>query len=959
MRGDFTRDTFRPERRYTGVRMQQGRVQLDADWNEQIDIETARERASLSDLLGASSAPRLERGFGVVTDPATQLPAAEVTRLQGISGLLPLTQGDFLLTRGRLYVDGVLCDNSETFLNSSQAARDLPGAVKLTAKGRYLVYLDVWERDVTVLDDTTLLEPALRGVDTTTRTRLVTQVKVVPVTETNPNCLSTLAVWDALFPAQRGRLSAKAEPPSGGDDPCTVPQDAAYTGLENQLYRVEIHDSGNFGGTGQKATYKWSRDNGSIAAAWTGKSGGVLTIDPPPRDEALGFAPGNWVELTDDTHELTGAPGTLVPLKAAAGNTLTIDPALATGTVDIALFPRNPKVRKWDSAGKAEVKRPQADGGYLQLEHGVRVRFEDGRYDTGDYWLIPARPEAGGIEWDEQPVGTPVARGRAGTRHRFCRLVLIEFDPAGTAPQFPSPSKIRLIGDCRRSFPALSELTAFFYRGGDGQEAIPGQVLRQPLRVGVANGEWPIRGAQVEFKIDSGKGMLADAANAANSGVTVKVETGADGTAAVNWTLGDPGWTTLPNRDQASDTVTARLLDAAGATIHVPVHFIATLSIASSIGYMNTQAGGIVTVKAALDSLQQPELDKYLLRAGDTMPGPLTIANWLGVGGDLTVGKGGNASLKTRHINGKHWQNDGDEALFLQYDTGFSVEIGRDAKLSALNTYGDIQIIKRPANDTTAALTRLSLITRRAGGADTTWSLYAAAVGGGFGVEPGAFEIWQYPETVPRFKIRPTGEVYVPGRVNASDLVVRGARTFLLGGDPNYHWIMAGGTTEGVHNALAFKPFERIIECGWTLTGDHKQFRIDHPLDPENKHLVHACLEGPEVGVYYRGETRLVDGRAEIELPDYFEALTRGEGRTVTLTPKFAGAEPISMLAASEVRDARVAVRAIDENNPIQGFFWEVKAVRADLDVLDTEPPKVEAPVAEEPKDSDDEQEDT
>ncbi|HEX6608229.1 MAG TPA: DUF6519 domain-containing protein, partial [Chloroflexia bacterium] len=39
MQGDITRSTFRPENHYDGVRMQQGRVQLDADWNEQVDIQ--------------------------------------------------------------------------------------------------------------------------------------------------------------------------------------------------------------------------------------------------------------------------------------------------------------------------------------------------------------------------------------------------------------------------------------------------------------------------------------------------------------------------------------------------------------------------------------------------------------------------------------------------------------------------------------------------------------------------------------------------------------------------------------------------------------------------------------------------------------------------------------------------------------------------------------------------------
>ena len=36
MKGDFSRLTFDPTKHFSGVRMQQGRVQLDADWNEQL-----------------------------------------------------------------------------------------------------------------------------------------------------------------------------------------------------------------------------------------------------------------------------------------------------------------------------------------------------------------------------------------------------------------------------------------------------------------------------------------------------------------------------------------------------------------------------------------------------------------------------------------------------------------------------------------------------------------------------------------------------------------------------------------------------------------------------------------------------------------------------------------------------------------------------------------------------------
>jgi hypothetical protein len=54
-----------------------------------------------------------------------------------------------------------------------------------------------------------------------------------------------------------------------------------------------------------------------------------------------------------------------------------------------------------------------------------------------------------------------------------------------------------------------------------------------------------------------------------------------------------------------------------------------------------------------------------------------------------------------------------------------------------------------------------------------------------------------------------------------------------------------------------------------------KTFVIDHPQDT-NKYLVHACLEGPEAGVYYRGTARVESDECrfvEVKLPRYVNAL--------------------------------------------------------------------------------------
>ena len=124
------------------------------------------------------------------------------------------------------------------------------------------------------------------------------------------------------------------------------------------------------------------------------------------------------------------------------------------------------------------------------------------------------------------------------------------------------------------------------------------------------------------------------------------------------------------------------------------------------------------------------------------------------------------------------------------------------------------------------------------------------------------------------------------------------------------------------------------------VTGS-KKFLINHPLHPDTHDLVHATLEGPEIAVFYRGEAQLSNGEIVVLLPDYFEALTRKENRTVLLTPKFEEEMEISMLAASQVKDGKFTVKTIDSKNPSQKFYWEVKAIRADVEKLEVEREKI------------------
>jgi hypothetical protein len=336
---------------------------------------------------------------------------------------------------------------------------------------------------------------------------------------------------------------------------------------------------------------------------------------------------------------------------------------------------------------------------------------------------------------------------------------------------------------------------------------------------------------------------------------------------------------------------------------------------------------------------------------------------------------------------------------------------------------GALRIRAFPTNDTTSLLTTLSFVGRGAGGNERSWNLYTAAVGGGFGVEPNGFELWQYPETVSRFKIRangdtllaPSGGNVIVGPVPAitRNFMVHGGEVHSGGGGAGYsfqnrnqsgafqegagvRWVIysqdglariwtsgdvmtiaSDGTigTRGMHarNGLpsgwgggvhTFDVYaEATIAAGpsggppraWInsagqLAASQKNFIIDHPEEPEKRDLVHATLEGPEHAVIYRGEGTLVDGAATVELPSYFEPLTRVDGRTVLVTPRVAPGGRVAVLGASEVRQGSFTVRAADEKDATSRFWWQVIAVRGDVDVLEDEPVKSGARMVAEEK---------
>jgi uncharacterized protein DUF6519 len=288
--------------------MQQGRVQVDADWNEQVAILLHYMQTLATDLIGPEGhgGPAANCGFSILNGQ----------------------DRNFGIGKGRYYVDGILCENQATpvsiisissaagqtgitvssispdgfpfhndeyveiFTLNKPAQRGALAKINVNVKdkvlrlekdvsvpaeanavrradtyqtqpdfpyqpdqhaledGNYLVYLDVWERHISHLEDESIREVALGGPDTATRSKVVWQVKAQQLQqvidcdggmgELNPIPLST-----ALLKAQ----TEKPEHPAT-EEPCVLPPEARYRGMENRLYRVEIH-TGNLDDKGK------------------------------------------------------------------------------------------------------------------------------------------------------------------------------------------------------------------------------------------------------------------------------------------------------------------------------------------------------------------------------------------------------------------------------------------------------------------------------------------------------------------------------------------------------------------------------------------------------------------------------------------------------------------------------------------------------------------------------------
>jgi Family of unknown function (DUF6519) len=611
MKGDFTRFTFQPSKQYTSVLMQQGRLQLDADWNEQMSIFSYLNQVQARDMIGVSAGTsQTLDGFAInptsdnsdlIITPGRfylngllcELVAGSEVNVQMLDEInLSLIRVDNWLIDGQKFAPGqwvkvfqkdetnnpiekMRCqiksidDNLQTLqlkTNASEVSswqnRDLSklslrrittyktqldypnptddlgslveqnnadsiavllpvdSTVQPTASTSqtpsenkiYLVYLDAWQRHVTTIEDSSIREVALQAPDTATRTKTVWQVKLqllkpVDLSATGNEQKDIIKLikdagnrqkdiieliekrpeWqkitdgntnrNSLISGRKVSLIASTDQADG--------QPGSYHGNDNRLYRVEVHSPGKI----DQATFKWSRENGSIVSAIDSIENNIINLISPIKEvhklfENESGKPLPWLEIIDEEQELKNMPGTLVQLVKAKNNQLEFNLSKVRGTLPTATKSdartKKIKVRRWHDNASGEILITKD---FISIEDGISVKFETEfqpvptesqpvpqEFRTGDFWLIPARESTQSIEWSRDDLQRFQPQPPQGIYHQYTPIALVKIGG--------SDGQVLEIEDVRTKFPTLVNC---FDKTGDSIQGSLGIGVRDVL----------------------------------------------------------------------------------------------------------------------------------------------------------------------------------------------------------------------------------------------------------------------------------------------------------------------------------------------------------------------------------------------------------------------------------------------------------------------------------------------
>lgn len=131
------------------------------------------------------------------------------------------------------------------------------------------------------------------------------------------------------------------------------------------------------------------------------------------------------------------------------------------------------------------------------------------------------------------------------------------------------------------------------------------------------------------------------------------------------------------------------------------------------------------------------------------------------------------------------------------------------------------------------------------------------------------------------------------------------------------------GTASGSSGGLYAGFFQGNVHVNGTFSKTSGSFKIDHPLEPENKYLYHSFVESPDMMNIYNGNVITnAGGEAIVELPDYFEPLNKEFRYQLTVIGQFAQA-----IILEEIYDNKFSIKTDKPNVKVS---WQVTGIRQD-----------------------------
>jgi hypothetical protein len=427
--------------------MQQGRVTLEADWNEAQMIATEEERLEALDFVGPAGTP--DDGYPIT---------------------LPSSGFDLDIGKGTMYVGGVRTSLAASEVYSAQpdwldAAIDpafVPVPTATPATNEY-VYLRLREQEVSAVEDSDLKDVALGGPDTAQRTRLIQHVERLATRGTD--CPSAFkdshAAWAAAgFSVNSADFSVHSFArlqvgfvSTAPATPCDPSAQGGYLGADNQLIRVQISTSA----TGA-LTLLWGYDDASFLYRVNVSDPQTLILQSAPVDANHIPQGGQAVEVLMDAALLSNGQYVAAPVGQvftlatssynADSRALTLPTALPVVYGDGTSAHKGPPqvyLRVW------QQQLPFTPGTPVTLgDTGVQVTITTSggtAFRAGDFWMFAVRPDTPQQIYPARYLAAP--QPPDGPREWLCPLAVILWST--------SPATVI---SCRLPFDNLVELTA-------------------------------------------------------------------------------------------------------------------------------------------------------------------------------------------------------------------------------------------------------------------------------------------------------------------------------------------------------------------------------------------------------------------------------------------------------------------------------------------------------------------